>query len=197
MNDTAPSDAAWVVIKSPLPAAELRAFCADIERLFRINSQLRLRSWRQTGDADYFLEAANLAIDRPIATALKVAALPDGWRVAYANGLKTATEFRIAATNEGPTLTITDDYSGTPAAERGARLDEVDRSLVTWGHDISRYLRQWRQWSWCPPWRWYMRRVWQPMTPIARRVAYMLYIITALELAAFLAVIAIYWLEAI
>jgi hypothetical protein len=196
MNQAQP-DAAWVVIKSPLPAPELRAFCADVERLFRINSQLRFQTWRQTGNGEYFLEAENLAIGRPIATALRVVALPDGWRVTYGDGLKTATEFRVATSADGPTLTITDDYSGAPAQARAARLDEVDRSLVTWGHDVSRYLRQWRQWAWCPPWRWYMRRVWQPMTPMARRVAYMLYVVTALELAVFLAVIAVYWLEAL
>lgn len=189
-------DAAWVTVETPMSAAALTAFChADVERLFRINSLLRFEQWRQVGEDDYHLRVRNLSNEQTLETDIHVERLPDGLRISYAGGLKTATDFRVAKAEGGATLTVTDDYSGTPLAERQARADKVDRSLVQWGHDLRHYLVRWHRWSRYPLWRWYMNRIWQPMTPVGRRVVFALVVISALEFVAFLMVMTIFVLE--
>jgi hypothetical protein len=189
-------DAAWVTVETPLPAAALLQFCrADVERLFRINSLLRFDEWRRTSENGHRVRLRNLSNDRPLETDLHVEPLPDGLRVVYGGGLKTRTDFQIAEAAGGATLTVTDDYSGTPLEERTARADEVDRSLMQWGHDLHRYLARWSRWSRYAPWRWYMNRIWQPMTPVGRRVVFALVVISALEFFAFLMVMTIFVLE--
>ena len=188
-------DEAWVTIETPLTADALLEFCRDVERLFRINSQLEFLEWRALGAGRHAVRLRNLSNGQTLETQLTVALSPDGCKVSYDRGLKASTELRVAPKPPGATLTIRDDYGRFPAAERQARAAEIDRSLVTWGHDLRRYLARWQRWSWCGPWRWYMRRVWQPMKPSARRIAFLLIAITAAELVAFLFVFAIFWLE--
>lgn len=189
-------DAAWVTIETPLTFDALLAFCRqDVERLFRINSLLKFEEWRQVAENEHHVRLRNLVHDHELETGLHVDPLADGLCVTYDNGLKTATTFRVEGKGGGAQLVVTDDYSGTPAAERRARTDEVDQSLVQWGHDLHRYLARWGRWSRYAPWRWYMARVWQPMTPLARRVVFLLIVITAMEFAVFLMVLAIFVLE--
>lgn len=189
-------DAAWVSVVTPLTTGALLDFCREnIGRLFRINSLLRIDEWRRIGPDDYHVRLRNLSIDRALETELHVETLPDGLRVRYGSGLKTTTEFRVAETAGGSMLTVTDDYSGTPVEERRVRADEADRSLVQWGHDLYHYLGRWNRWSRYAAWRWYMNRVWLPMTPVGRRVVFALVIISALEFFAFLVVLAIFVLE--
>lgn len=189
-------DAAWVTIETPLTADALLAFCReDVERLFRINSMLRFEKWRRNKENEHHVHLRNLANERELETSLHVQMLKDGLRVDYDKGLKTATIFRVEAAEGGARLVVTDDYSGTPIEEREARTDEVDPSLIQWGHDLHRYLARWHRWSRLPPWRWYMTRFWQPMTPLARRVVFLLIVITAVEFAVFLGVLAIFVLE--
>ncbi len=128
------TDAAWVTIETPLSADALLAFCReDVERLFRINSLLRFDEWRQVAENEHHIRLRNLVNDKELETGLHVAPLADGLRVSYDSGLKTGTAFRVEAAEGGARLVVTDDYSGTPAAERQARTNEVDQSLVQWG----------------------------------------------------------------
>ena len=76
-----------------------------------------------------------------------------------------------------------------------ARVAETDRSLLAWGGDLYRYFRDWRRWSWLMPWRWYMRRVWRGMKPTARRIAYMLWMVTVFEIVSVLLIVAVFALE--
>ena len=192
----ASQDAAWVTIETPLTADALLAFCRqDVERLFRINSLLKFEEWREVAENEHHVRLRNLVNDKELEAGLQVESLADGLRVTYDNGLKTTTTFRVETTGGGAQLVVTDDYSSTPVEERQARTDEVDKSLVQWGHDLHRYLARWNRWSRYAPWRWYMARVWQPMTPLARRVVFLLIVITAMEFAVFLMVMAIFVLE--
>lgn len=189
-------DAAWVTIETPFDAAELRLFLDDVERLYRINSLLVFEEWRQTNATHYRLRAKNLSNDRMIEVELDVEASDDGITVRYSEGLKTSTRFRVEPQPDGPAkLIVTDDYSGSSAEEREARIDEVDKSLGEWGRNLHRYLRQWKKWSRVPGWKFYMRRVWQPMKPMARRICFILIVVTAAEFVAFLFVFTIFWLE--
>ncbi|MCK4866804.1 MAG: hypothetical protein KAT39_02050 [Alphaproteobacteria bacterium] len=189
-------DAAWVTIETPLTADALLAFCReDIERLFRINSLLKFEEWHHGAENEHRVRLLNSVTGKELETGLHVEPLSDGLRVTYDTGLKTATTFRVEATEGSAQLVVTDDYSGTPAAERQARTDEVDQSLIQWGHDLHRYLAMWNRWSRYGLWRWYMNRVWKPMTPLGRRVVFLLIVITAMEFAVFLMVLAIFVLE--
>lgn len=190
------NDAAWVVVQTGLGAEELLDFCQDVERLFRINPAYVFRRWEDLGGDLFHWAALNESNEREIDTRFSVERLSDGLAVTYASGLKTRTIFRVEpGAGAGARLVVTDDYGGTPEAEREARMDEVDTSLNSWGHGLYKYLRQWRRWSGLAPWRWYMRRVWQPMRPMARRIAFLLIVITALEFVGFLAVFAIFRLN--
>ena len=68
--------------------------------------------------------------------------------------------------------------------ERRARAGEIDLSLNAWGRALHSYFGAWARWRWLGPWRWYMRRVWQPMKPSARRIVWMIWVISAFELFA-------------
>ncbi len=189
-------DAAWVTIETPFDAVELRPFLGDVERLYRINSLLVFEDWRQTDATRYRLRAKNLSNGRLLDTELDVEATSDGIAVRCSDGLKTATKFRVEPQPDGSAkLIVTDDYSGTSPDERAARIDEVDKSLVEWGRNLHRYLHQWKKWSWVPGWKFYMCRVWQPMKPTARRICFILIVVTAAEFVLFLFVFAIFWLE--
>ncbi|MEE8189763.1 MAG: hypothetical protein V3T80_11185 [Kiloniellales bacterium] len=199
MSEDAPresEDAAWVTIETPYDAADLRMFLNDVERLYRINSLLVFEDWRQIGNNRYSLKAKNLSNDRLLETELDVESRDDGITVRYSEGLRTATTFRVEphAVNTAK-LTVTDDYAGTSQDEREARIGEVDKSLVQWGVSLHRYLHRWKRWSWVPGWKFYMRRVWQPMKPMARRITFILIVVTLAEFIAFLFVFAIFWLE--
>lgn len=195
------ADKAWVRIGSALSPSELAVFCQDPERLLRINSLYEFESWRDEGGGRFFLRARNLSNDRIIATPLRVERRADGVTLVYGAGLKRATDFRVEPPLDEhgaplkayrSVLVITDDYSGSAEAELRARSDEIDKSLLQWGHDLHRYLRHWARWSRFSLWRWYMRRIWQPMKPAGRRITLMLVAITAFELAAAAAAIALF-----
>jgi hypothetical protein len=189
-------DAAWVTIDTPFNAEELRAFVDDVERLFRINSMLVFENWQSVDDQEYLLKSKNLSNRKVLETVLTVDSANDGITVNYRQGLRTSTSFRVESKDDGKArLIVTDDYSGTPASDREKRIDEVDKSLVTWGNDLHRYLHQWKRWSWIPGWQWYMRNIWQPMKPIARRITYILYVVTVAEMILFLLVFTVFRLE--
>ncbi len=189
-------DAAWVSIDTPFNAIELRDFLDDVERLYRINSMLVFENWEKISDQEYRLKLKNLSNGKLLETALNLDSSDDGISVSYQQGLRSTSTFRVESKDDGKArLVVTDDYSGTPMSEREKRLDEVDKSLVNWGNDLYRYLRQWKRWSWVPGWQWYMRKIWQPMKPMGRRIAYILFVISAAEMILFLLVFTMFRLE--
>ncbi len=189
-------DSAWVTIETAFDAKGLSGFMDDVERLFRINSLLVFENWQSLGDGEYQFKARNLSNDKTVTTGFKAVRKEDTLMVTYSEGLKTTTTFRMDSKPDGSVdLTIIDDYGGSPTDERLARIDEVDKSLIQWGRDLRLYLLAWKKWAWLPGWKWYMRRVWQPMRPMARRICSMLIVITLLEFFVFLMVFTIFWLE--
>lgn len=192
----ATEDKVWVEIATPLGIDALRKFCDDLECLYRINPYLDFTVWRQTGPDQHHIEFHNNSNDRDVTLDLTRRRESDlTFSVEYAQGIKAATRFALAATGQGSKLTITDDYSRLSLAERAQRLNEVDKSLTAWGQGVSDYLRHLKRWGWFPPWRWYMRRMWTPMRPMSRRVAWMVILVDVAFLALFLFVMLIYWVE--
>jgi hypothetical protein len=120
----------------------------------------------------------------------------DSVTLRYDEGLRSSTSFRVDGEAGGSAkLIVTDDYSASSLAERESRIDEVDKSLVNWGGHLHRYMHLWNRWSWLPGWQFYMRKVWQPMKPMARRITQILLMITLAEFVLFLLVFTIFSLE--
>ena len=189
-------DASWVIVDTPLTLPALREFCADIERLFRINPYLEFQHWQRTGSDSMHARFRNLSNQQMVALDLRIERESDDvFALIYGTGIKARTRFVLEPAGAGSRLTITDDYAGLPPAEREQRLQEVDKSLTAWGWALHEYLRREQRWGRYALWRWYMRRWWLPMTPRARRITYMLVLVTAAEFVFVLLVATIYWLE--
>ena len=201
MNDMAnpPSaeDAAWAAVNTPLSVGDLKKFCSDIERLFRINPMLEFKSFKSLGSNRYTMSGRNIsqegAFDFDVS--FKVSELEDGLRIDYDNGIKSSTLMKVEEAPTGSKLTITDNYERLPVEDREKHLDEVDRSLVRWAEYLQRFLIMWSRWHRWGPWRWYMRSVWQPMKPMARRITYILLWISVIEVALIALGVAIWFVE--
>ncbi|HEB57188.1 MAG TPA: hypothetical protein ENI98_12970 [Gammaproteobacteria bacterium] len=193
----ATEDAAWASINTPLDVETLRSFCRDIERLFRINPLLEFKKWQSLGNDRYFFSGCNISQEIPFEfeVELQVTEQTDGLRIDYSQGLKSSTTITIEPAKQGSKLTIIDNYDAIPEEERKSRIHEVDKSLITWAHYLQKFILTWQRWSRIGLWRWYMRRIWQPMKPTARRITYMLLWITAVEVTLILLGAGIYWAE--
>lgn len=181
-------DAAWASINTPLSVEELKIFCQDIERLFRINPMLEFNAWEQLSENRYRMAIKNISHkEEPfeIDVEMRVEQNDDGITIHYESGIKSKTVLKIEPSAEyGSKLTITDNYDALLSEEeRKSKLHEVDKSLINWANYIQRFLVTWEKWSKYGLWRWYMKRVWQPMKPSGRRVTYMLLWITLVEVA--------------
>ena len=186
-------NAAWVRIETPLSVQELVEFCRDIERLYRINPYLEFETWRQLAGNRWHTVFRNLSNGQKTDVEIfRQQPLPDAFSARYSQGIKRSTRFEIAAMTSGSVLTITDDYSDVQAQQAQR---EVDRSLHAWGTALHEYLPRHARWKWCAPWRWYMRHVWTPMKPGARRITYILLLVMIADLVLFALVMAIWWAE--
>ncbi len=197
------SDTAWVSVPAPFGVAQLTAVCHDLEALFRVNPYFCFKVWRQTGVNTYHMEIRNESNAQDVVLDLEVVPDPaQGFIVNYAQGIKRRTVFAIlsepaagAGAHETARLVIADDYDRIPEAERAQRAQEVDKSLAAWGEALRVYFRRLKRWSWLPGWRWYVRRVWIPMRPPARRIVWLISLITVVEFFFFLFVLLIYVVE--
>lgn len=204
MNDpavTAPSapiesqDAAWVVVPTRLDGQAVRALCADVERVFRINPHLEFKAWRQLAPDRFQAQWRNLSNEQEVNATLTVEHAHDGWLVSYSDGLKKSTRLRLEPDGHGSKVTLIDDYERLSPVEREQRLAEVDKSLLGWGQGLGSYFKQYRRWSWLAPWRWYMNRFWIRMKPSARRISWLIFVITLAEFLFFVFVALIWWIE--
>lgn len=184
-------DAAWVCLTVPLPPKRLRELLEDPERLLRVNSQWRFERWELNPSGRFRLCVQNQANGHRWETDGQVHRESTGFRLEYEEGLKAFTRFILEPTLEGTRLWVVDDYGRLPERERPRRATEVDRSLTRWGQDLYRYLGAWARWSWLAPWRWYMERVWRPMSPLGRRVTRLLLWIGLAELLLFAGLVAL------
>jgi hypothetical protein len=194
---TTSEDAAWASINTPLKLDELKTFSQDIERLFRINPMLEFRQWENLADGKYRMAVTNISQEKPfeLETELRVENQTEGITIHYSNGPKKKTVLKFEPSELGSKLTIIDDYTGLSDEERKSHLHEVDRSLTNWADYLQQFLILWQRWSRFTLWRWYMRRVWQPMKPIARRITYILLWISVAEIALIALGVTIYFIE--
>ena len=189
-------DKAWVEIVAPVDMHVVRSLCEDLECLYRINPYLDFKIWRNTGPDQFHIEFHNNSNDQDVVLDItRVRDSDNAFSVQYAQGLKAATRFELSVTPQGSKLVITDDYNRLTAGEREQRINEVDKSLEVWGKDVYEYLMRYKRWGWFAPWRWYMRRMWTPMSPMARRVTWMVILVDMAFFGLFLFVMLIYWIE--
>jgi len=189
-------DAAWVVLETPLQAAELAAFCQQFETLYRINPFLEFDFWRQRAPREFHAECLNHSNgQRVVLDGLVTHESERAWRIDFAAGLKTCTRFEVEPGPGGSRLTITDEYRSR-AAGGAAPESDVDRSLHAWGVALKEFLQRDRRWGWLPLYRVFMRRAWLPMRPAARRISFLVLVIGLADIVLVALGLAIYWLEA-
>jgi hypothetical protein len=187
-------DAAWVIVSTGLPPADILFLLEDPERLLRVNSQWVFEAWERPAGDRFRLRIENQSNGCTWETSGTIRPLPDGLRFDYDEGIKAFTRFLVEPVGEGTRLWVVEDYGRLSEDDRRARIVEVDRSLGRWGQDLYRYLRSWARWSGLTPWRWYMERVWQPMKPLARRIIRLLIWATVAEVLLFIGlVLALRW----
>ncbi len=207
MNDTftdtatgrnAQQDFARVDIDTPWPAAWLRTFFHDPERLLRLNPFLTIRKIHRTAPDTWEVQGRNDATERDFHITMRRQPLPDGngYRLLWDGWLKNETRLIIKDSGAGAArIAIIDDYSATPLPERERRKDEVDISIIPWGQYIHAYLHWLHKFGWLPGYMCLMTGPWLRMTPSARRISKWLIFITIAEFIFFLMVFSIFWLE--
>ncbi len=190
------TDVAWVAVPAPQSPEALVALLHDIGAILRVNPFLTFSVWRQIGPVRFHAEFDNESNGQKVAVDIEVEPGPgQGLTLRYASGLKKRTLFAVEPFGTGSRLVIVDDYESVPEAEREQRLAEVDKSLLAWGNALRKYFLRLNRWSWLPGWRWYLRRVWVPMKPSARRIVWLIWIVSLLEFAFFLFLILILVIE--
>lgn len=195
---TKAENSAWAEFCTPLDVNKLKSFCRDdVERLFRINPYLEFKKWEKMADNQFHVTGKNISQAEPFDFdyEITVTETEQGLRVAYKNDLKLSTTFKVEPAEQGSKLIIIDEYINLSEEEAAARAKEIDQSLVTWANYLQRFIQTWKKWSWLSPWRWYMRRAWQPMKPMSRRITYMLIWITVFEMVLIALGVAIYFAE--
>ena len=189
-------DAAWVRIPTRYSVEELRRQLQDVEVLMRLNPYYYFTRWQKTGKDTFHAEFENQSNQQQVSVDVAVEPGPgSGLTLRYGTGMKQRTIFSIESSEQGSMLFITDDYSGTTEEQRRQRENEVDRSLAAWGEALRVYLLRLQRYRRVPGWRGYIRKFWIPMKPSARRIVWLLWIITVVEFFFFCFVVLIWWVE--
>lgn len=196
MNSTISDNTAWATLNTPLSVPALVAFCHDVERLFRINPMLEFKQWVSLGNQRYKIMGRNTSQEQAFDFdfEMQIQQRADGVEISYDNGIKTRTSIDILPSAHGSQLKITDFYADDVQAD-SPELKLVDKSLVPWAQYLQQFLMLWHRWSRFGLWRWYMRRIWQPMKPSGRRITYILLWISVVEIALIILGAAIYFVE--
>jgi hypothetical protein len=198
-------DFASVSIELPLSVKDIFSLLCEVELLFRINPHLEIKSWKEEGkgkvyadkiiNIDFLNEMNGLGQQMNLC----VNDLQSGksFSLKYDRGLKQATHFSVEAIDHGSSrLTVKEIYSAEISeAEKEARLNEVDKSLVPWGAAIHNYVMRRKRWAWFPFRAWLQDVFWLGMSPRHRRITRMIIWTTVLEFVVFMFVFAIYWIE--
>ncbi len=189
------TDAAWVIVDVPIAPKILAAFCRNLERLYRINPYLEFHSWQSNEDGSIDTAFRNLSNQRDLDLNIIIERASEfDFTVRYSHGAKHSTRFEIEFTADGSRLRITDDYA-RPAAGVPIDPEDADKSLHAWGVALQTYLKRESRWGKSAIWRWYMRHFWLTMKPTARRISFIILMVTLVEVVLFVLVMTIYWLE--
>ena len=188
---------AWAEFKTPLKHGALLLFCKDIERLFRINPYLEIKTWEKAERRKHLIHVINNSQKQPFSlkTNIYITEIENGLRAQYDHGIKSVTTFEVYPYLDGSKLKITELYHSISPDDKSDAINKVDKSLTKWAEEIQNYLISWHRWSWFLPWNKYKQHIWLPMKPTARRITYMLIWISFVEVALIFLGTIIYFLE--
>ena len=174
-------NAAWVYVPTRLDAKTLFEFCLNIETLFRLNPYLSISQWRTTEDGaiinwqNHSTETAH-SLNSSLSTETNEYEIC----VHYQTGIKQETYFIVEANDNGANLIILDRY----ADNANELTDNVDKSIHAWGEALNRFFRHYKYIRRVPFIDAIIRRFWVKLSPMARRITYMLLVIAIVELVA-------------
>jgi len=198
-------DAAWISVELPISRRDAYAFILQTELLFRLNPYLVVKTWQEDAPGKIYpgkkiyLDSLNEmnGIEQQVNISVTDVQPESSYTLSYDRGLKQSTVFTLETiAPDNCRLTVKERYpSELSVAERQARLNEVDKSLVPWGAAILGYIKRRKRWGWLPFYRRLQDSFWFGMVPRHRRIARLLIWITVLEFVVFLFVFVIYWLE--
>jgi len=198
-------DAAWISVELPLSQRDAYAFIQRTELLFRLNPYLAIETWQDATPGKIYpgkkiyLDALNEmnGLQQTMNISVTDVQPESSYTLSYDRGLKQSTVFTVETI--GPDtcrLTVKERYPAEiSVAEREARLNEVDKSLVPWGAAMLGYIKRRKRWGWLPLYDRLQDSFWFGMVPRHRRIARLLIWITVLEFVVFMFVFVIYWLE--
>lgn len=198
-------DSASVAVELPLSQDDAYSLIQRTEFLFRLNPYLEIKSWQEEAPGKIYpgkqihLDSLNEMNGMAQAMTMSVSDARPGrsYSLSYGRGLKQNTVFVVESiTPDSCRWTVKEIYpSGISPAEREARMNEVDKSLVPWGAAIHKYCVRRARWGWLPFFNWFQDSFWAGMAPRHRRISRLLIWTTVLEFVVFLFVFVIYWLE--
>ena len=185
-------NAAWVTISTKLKLTTLFDFCSKVERLFRLNPYLRIKSWRSAGDSIFDVDWDNHSNEQLLTTVtrIEVAMSENEIRLIYASGIKRETLLLVEESIGGAQLTIIDDYGNSGQQD----TQQVDKSLAAWGQALHKYFSRYFYLRHVPFADRIIDQFWLRLSPTGRRITYILLVITVIELAALLLFVLMFWL---
>ena len=181
-------NAAWVTITTKLSVPSLVVFCSNIEQVIRINPYLKIISWRRIDENNFQVDWENHSNElvEKTRTEFEVQQLENEICINYPTGIKNKTYFIIESTNDGSQLTIVDDYGNQDDASR------VDKSLNTWAQALKKFFDYYKYLQHIPFAKKLISRFWVRLSPMARRISYILIVITAVEIIALFAFVLLF-----
>ena len=179
------TDAAWIKIVTRLDPQVLLDFCYNLERLYRLNPYLSIEYWMMP--ARNLIKAkwrnSSTPAEFTLESEIQVTYRQNEIRLCYCSGLKKETSLIIEPHEQGSSLTVIDDYSSRADRKDSSNLPEqVDRSLQAWGAALKSFLFHYNYLRKIPGIECVIDRFWVRLSPMARRITYLLVVITVFEL---------------
>ena len=179
------ADAAWVKIDTRLEARTLFNLCQNIECLFRLNPYLSVEYWTMPTRNRIHAKWINSSnhTELTLQQDIQVTRLQDEIRLCYSSGLKKETRLVVEPQAYGSTLTVIDTYDiETVNGDDECITSQVDKSLPAWGVSLKAFFHHYAYLRKIPGIELAIDRFWIRLSPMARRIVYILLIITAFEL---------------
>ncbi len=177
-------NAAWVTVPCNLDSQELASICSDVEKIFRLNPYLKIRIWQPSNIHSAHVNWENHSSHHVfvVDTNIQVQVEHNKIKIEYDSGPKKETQFLINELEKGSELIIVDDYG----ANKHTSYAEIDKSIKAWGASLNQFFSHYSVIKYIPFAKLLINKVWIRMNPMARRITYILFVITAVELLALL-----------
>ncbi len=185
MHNTPPkpefTNAAWVRVPTQLDERSLFFFCLQVEKVFRLNPYLRIHHWVEYNDStDVAWENSSHHVPLKQNTRITISADANEICIRYQSGAKIETYFIIEKNKQEADLIIVDRYQDNAKGSSS----EIDKSIHAWGESLFRFFNHYQYLRRIPLIDKVINRFWIKLSPMARRITYILFIITVVEMIA-------------